>query len=48
MFLKKSLKINILKTEIIEVKDHCHYTDEYRGAAHNICNPKYTLPKKFQ
>ena len=29
------------------VRDHCHYTGEYRGAAHNICNLKYTVPKKI-
>ena len=30
-----------------KVKDHFHYTREYRGAAHGICNLKYTVPKKI-
>ena len=28
-----------------KVRDHCHYTDEYRGAEHSICNLKYSIPK---
>ena len=27
--------------------EYCHYTEEYRGALHNICNLKYTAPKKI-
>ena len=27
-------------------RDHCHYTGEYRGAEHSICNLKYAVPKK--
>ena len=27
------------------VRDHCHYTGRYRGAAHNECNLKYQKPK---
>ena len=27
------------------VRDHCHYTGRYRGAAHNKCNLKYSKPK---
>ena len=27
-----------------KVRDHCHYTGEYRGAAHNNCNLKYKIP----
>ena len=30
-----------------KVRDYCHYTREYRGAAHSICNLKYGVPKKF-
>ena len=28
-----------------KVRDHCHYTAKYRGAAHNICNLRYKTPK---
>ena len=24
-----------------KVRDHCHYTGKYRGAAHDICNLRY-------
>ena len=30
-----------------KVRYHCHYTGEYRGAAHSICNLKYSVPKIF-
>ena len=30
-----------------KVRDHCHYTVEYRGAVHSICNLKYSVPKKI-
>ena len=28
-----------------KVKDHCHYTGKYRGAAHDICTLRYKIPK---
>ena len=27
-----------------KVRDHCYYSGEYRGAAHNNCNLKYKIP----
>ena len=30
-----------------KVRDHCHYTDKYRGAAHNICNLRHKVPKEI-
>ena len=29
------------------VRDHCHYTGRYRGAAHNKCNLKYRKPNNI-
>ena len=29
-----------------KVRDHCHYTGKCRGAAHNICNVRYKIPKE--
>ena len=30
-----------------KVRDHCHNTGKYRGAAHNICNLRYKVPKEI-
>ena len=29
-----------------KVRNHCHYRSKYIGAAHDICNLKYCIPKK--
>ena len=34
-------------TKYCKVRDHCHYTGKYRGAAHNICNLRYKTPKEI-
>ena len=37
--------------EYLKDKKYCkvrdHYTGEYRGIAHSICNLKYSVPKRF-
>ena len=41
------MKINISKKKKNpKGRGHCHYKVEYRGAAHSICNLKYSVPKK--
>ena len=27
------------------VRDHCHLSGKFRGAAREVCNPKYKVPK---
>ena len=31
----------------IKVRNHCHYTGLYRGAAYNNCNLKYRIPDRI-
>ena len=33
--------------EFHKVRDHCHYSGKYRGAAGNICNLRYKIPKEI-
>ena len=42
---KKGFSTNDDNKKYHKVKDHCHYTGKYRGAAHNICNLRYKIPK---
>ena len=36
-------KCNLYK----KVRDHCLYTGKFRGAAPNICNLRYKVPKEI-
>ena len=29
------------------VRDHCHLSGKFRGAAHEVCNQTYKIPKFF-
>ena len=30
-----------------KVRDHCHYTGKYGGAAHSICSLKFNMPNEI-
>ena len=30
-----------------KVRDHCHFTGKFRGAAHSICNLRYKIPHEI-
>ena len=33
--------------EMLKVRDHCHFTGNYREAAHNQCNLQSSVSKTF-
>ena len=38
---------NINAKSYRKVKDHCCYTDKYKGSARSICYLKYSIPKEI-
>ena len=42
---KKGLSIDDSNKKYHKVRDHCHYTGKYRGAAHDNSNLRYKIPK---
>ena len=46
---QEKFKNNCLKDKkYCKIRDNCYYRGEYRGAAHSICNLKYTYLKRLQ
>ena len=43
-YAKKDLVLMMIR-KCIKVRNHCHNTGKYRGAAHDICNLRYKTPK---
>ena len=44
---KKGFSTDDSNKKYQKVRDHCHYTGKYRGAAHDICNLRYEKSKKI-
>ena len=46
LYAIKDLVLIITIKKYHKVKKHCHYHGKHRGAAHNINNLRYKMPKK--
>ena len=44
---RKEFNIDDNDKKYHKLKDYCHYTGKYRGAAHDICNLRYKIPKEI-
>ena len=44
---KERFRTDLNNKKYHKVRDHCHYTGKYRGAAHSICNLRYNTPREI-
>ena len=44
---KKRFSTDDINNKYHKVRDHCHYSGKYRGAAHDICNLRYKISKEI-
>ena len=44
---KKKFSTDYKNKKYHKVRDYCHYTGKYRGAAHDICNLRCKIPKEI-
>ena len=44
---ERILKMSSKDKNYRKVRDHCHYTGKYRGAARSICNLKFNVPNEI-
>ena len=44
---KEKFENKYVKDKYCKVRYHCNYVREYRGAVHNMCNLKYSVPNKI-
>ena len=44
---KKRFSTDDNNKKYYKVRDHCHYTGKYSGAAHDVCNLRYKIPKEI-
>ena len=49
LFVTSVMKSSVNNEELgnDRVRDHCHLYGKFRGAAHELCNLKYKVPKFF-
>ena len=47
MYVKKRFSTDGNNKEYHKVRDHCHNTGKYRGAAHDVCNLRYKILKEI-